>query len=95
MRSAWRTGDLEGGQVLEVLAIHAAAAEDVHDIVDERCRVAFARHRDVTYAEELLPGLGVRVVLPCVVVVVLAIGAAKAAGAIELLSSRRAMKART
>ncbi len=64
-------GDLEAGKIAEVLAIDAAATEDVHDVVDEAGSVAFSGDRDVADAGELLPGVGGNVVAPSIVVVIL------------------------
>ena len=65
-------------QILEVLAIDAPSTEDIHHIVNKRRRVALSRDGNVADAEQLGPGLSIRIVLPGVVIMVLTVRAAKA-----------------
>lgn len=74
---AFGAGDFEGGEVFKIAAVDASAGKDVHDVVNEGGRVAFAGDGDVAAALELGPGAGDGVVLPGVIVVVLPVGAAE------------------
>lgn len=76
-RGSRRTGDLERGKIVEVLAVHASAAEDIYDVVDEGGRVALACGGNEADASELRPYPRRDVEHPGVVVMKLAIGTAK------------------
>jgi hypothetical protein len=72
------TRDFESSKILEILTIDAPATEDIHDIVYKRRRVAFTGNRNVTDAGQFGPSRRVSVVTPRVVIVILAVCAAKA-----------------
>lgn len=74
---ARRTGDLERGEVTEILAVDVAATKDINDISDDGRRVALASDRQVADALELGPLACLDIVRPRVVVMKLAVGPAK------------------
>lgn len=57
----------ECSKVPKINTLLRTATEDVHGIVHEGCRMAFARNRYVANAVELTPGVRARVVSPYVV----------------------------
>jgi hypothetical protein len=65
-----RTCDFKGGEVIEVLAIHSATTENVHDIVHESSGMSFAGDGYKAYTCEFLPYSSVDVKRPSVIVMI-------------------------
>jgi hypothetical protein len=70
LRDGIRTGDFKSSKVVEVLPIHSATTENVHDIVHESSCVSFAGNGYITYTCEFLPYMGVDVKCPSIVVMI-------------------------
>ena len=71
------TGDLEAREVAEILAVGPTTTKDVHNVVDHTGRVALPRHGNVADTLELGPRHRGKVPAPRVIVVELAVRAAK------------------
>jgi hypothetical protein len=71
--------DAERRQIAQVSAFLGPATKNVHDIVDQCCRMAFSRRGDVPDAVLLSPRIGGRGVRPHVVEPVGSIGTSKPA----------------
>lgn len=77
------TGYSERGEVAQILPVDAAAAEDVHHVVDDGRGVALAGRGDEADARQFRPCARLEVEGPGVVVVVLAVGPAKSAQGVQ------------
>jgi hypothetical protein len=76
-RGSSLTRNLKTGEIAEIFAIHASAAEHIHHIVDQGSAVAFSGNWDETNAFEFCPGPSGDVETPRIIVMILAIRASE------------------
>lgn len=72
------TGQFESGQVSQILAIYASPSKDIDDIVHDSCCVSLSRRRNEANTLQFRPSSRVDIIGPCVIVMILTVGAPKA-----------------